>query len=282
MSARSLNVLFAAALLAAGIGRGVAQDSVGEALQLAMTHLRNGDASAAERIASEILERPGPPNRTAMWIRGNAWERLERYSMAAEDFAGLAQVETSEPGILMALGGARFKAGDIEGSIYAFDAAARIDESLSPQLWQRGISHYYAGRLDDCIAQFEVHRTVNPQDVENSVWHFLCVAARDGLQAARQALIPVDRDGRVPMAEVFALFAGRGTDTEVMRAAESSSGNSPVFYAHLYLGLYHEASGNSEVSMEHIAKAAAVKMPANYMWQVARVHQELRSRAASP
>lgn len=281
MISRSFGIFFVAVVLTISAGDGKAQDSVEDSLESAMQHLRSGDAGSAARIATEILERPGPPDHTALWIRGNALERLEKYSMAARDFERLAQAEPREPGILIALGGARFKAGDIGGSIDAFDAAARIDESLAPQLWQRGISHYYARRLDDCIGQFEVHRTVNPQDVENSVWHFLCVAARDGFQAARQALIPVDRDGRVPMAEVFALFAGDGTEAQVMRAAESGS-SSAVFYAHLYLGLFHEASGNSEKSGEHIEKATAVKMPANYMWQVARVHLELRSRQASP
>ena len=271
-----------AGLLTASAASGRAQDSVEGSLQSAVDHLRAGDAGSAARIATEILEGPGPNDQTALWIRGNALERLEKYSMAARDFDQLAQAEPREPGVLIALGGARFKAGDIEGSIEAFDAAARIDQSLAPQLWQRGISHYYAGKLDDCIAQFEVHRTVNPQDVENSVWHFLCVAARDGIEAARRALIPVDRDGRVPMAEVFALFAGEGTDAQVMRAAEGSSSSSALFYAHLYLGLYHEASGNSELSGEHIDKAKAMKMPANYMWQVARVHHEQRDRRGSP
>ena len=34
----------------------------------------------------------------------------------------------------------------------------------------------YAGRYQDCREQFESHRTVNPDDVENAAWHFLCVA----------------------------------------------------------------------------------------------------------
>ncbi len=282
MCNRPLSVFVAAGLLTVGSGTVLAQDSVGELLQSAMSHLRNGDAGSAARITTQILEQPGPRDSTALWIRGNAYDRLEKYSMAVRDLSELAEAEPREPGILIALGGARFKAGDIEGSINAFDAAARIDESLSPQLWQRGISHYYAGRLDDCIAQFEAHRTVNPQDVENSVWHFLCHAARNGFPAARQALIPVDRDGRVPMAEVFALFAGSGSDAEVMRAAESNGGDAAIFYAHLYLGLFYEASGSPELSSEHIEKATSPKMPANYMWQVARVHRELRSRQASP
>ncbi len=275
---RFLTACIAAVLLGAGTASVRAQDGSEGPLQEAMNRLRSGDADAAATIATGILEHPGRADRTALWIRGNAFEQLEEYSMAVRDFARLAQLEPQEPGILMALGGASFKAGDIDGSIDAFDAAAQLEDGLAPQLWQRGISHYYARRLDDCTTQFETHRTVNPQDVENSVWHFLCVAARDGLETARQVLIPVDRDQRVPMMEVFALFSGEGTEADVMEAAESGRGRGPAFYAHLYVGLYHEASGNAELSAAHIGKAANIKLPGNYMWQVARIHRELRTR----
>mgnify|MGYP000446850332 CR=1 FL=1 len=35
---------------------------------------------------------------------------------------------------------------------------------------------------------FELHRSVNPQDVENAAWHFLCAARVDGLEKARAQL----------------------------------------------------------------------------------------------
>jgi len=74
-----------------------------------------------------------------------------------------------------------------------------------PQLWQRGIALYYAGRYDDCRKQFEAHRTVNPDVVENAAWHFLCVARADSVAAARAALLPVGPDRRVPMHEVYGM-----------------------------------------------------------------------------
>ena len=245
--------------------------------------MRRGDAAAAERIATAVLRGPGSPDRNALWIRGNARDRLERYGEAVHDFERLAQLDPDSPTISVTLGSALFKAGDLQGSIAAFDSAVALDRSLEPSLWQRGIAHYYARRLDDCIRQFETHRTVNPQDVENSVWHFLCVAAKSGAGAARERLIPVQRDSRVPMAEIFDLFAGEGTASEVLRTANEASngrsGQSARFYAHLYIGLYEEALGNAESSAEHIAKAVEVRMPPNYMWQVARVHELLRTRS---
>ncbi|MDE0623522.1 MAG: hypothetical protein OXH83_17805, partial [Bryobacterales bacterium] len=95
--------------------------------------------------------------------------------------------------------------------------------------------------------------------------------------------IPIDRDGRVPMMEVFALFGGSAGVQDVLdaanRAAGPGSGTGPEFYAHLYLGLYYEAMGDSDNSRMHIAKAVQLEQSGNYMWQVARVHQELRKRS---
>src|SRR5262245_30685837 len=71
---------------------------------------------------------------------------------------------------------ADFRNGRITESVAAFDTVAKMAPQAAPELWQRGIALYYAKRYKDCRAQFESHRTVNPNDVENAIWHFLCVA----------------------------------------------------------------------------------------------------------
>ncbi len=71
---------------------------------------------------------------------------------------------------------ADFRNGRLAESAAGFDSLARLVPESAPQLWQRGIALYYVGRYKDCRAQFESHRTVNPNDVENAAWHFLCVA----------------------------------------------------------------------------------------------------------
>ena len=86
--------------------------------------------------------------------------------------------------------------------------------------WQRGIAYYYAGEFEKGRLQFEAHQEVNPKDVENAVWHFLCVARMHGMEEARKKLIPIAGDSRVPMAEVHELFAGKGTKEAVIEAAE--------------------------------------------------------------
>jgi lipoprotein NlpI len=161
-----------------------------------------------------------------------------------------------------------FRQGKIEESIRAFDRAIRIEPRLGPHYWQRGIALYYAGRFADCKKQFAEHRSVNPEDVENAAWHFLCTARADGLEAAKRSLIPVTGDARVPMKEVQRLFGGALTPEAVLAAADSSEA---TFYAHLYIGLWFEAQGKSVPAREHIQKAAAMAPP-HYMGDVARVH----------
>lgn len=171
-----------------------------------------------------------------------------------------------------------FLNGRISSSVEAFDALARLVPEEAPQLWQRGIALYYAGRYRDCRAMFESHRTVNPADVENAAWHFLCVARAESPQSARAALLPVGPDSRVPMGEIYRMFAGRLKPEEVLAATPAQP--APQFYAHLYVGLYFEAIGNADRALEHMKIASAERYAAagGYMHSVARVHLELRQR----
>src|SRR5882672_7692527 len=148
---------------------------------------------------------------------------------------------------------ADFQNGRFAESAAAFDVLAKAVPAEAPYLWQRGIALYYAGRYDDCRRQFESHRTVNPDDVENAAWHFLCVARAESPAKARAALLPVGPDARAPMTQVYDMFTGALSADEVLAAA----GTQPAsrFYANLYVGLYLDALGNRESALAHIAEA---------------------------
>jgi lipoprotein NlpI len=167
---------------------------------------------------------------------------------------------------------AEFSKGRISESVAAFDELARLAPGEAPYLWQRGIALYYAGRYKDCRAQFESHRTVNSDDVENAAWHFLCVARADSPKAARAALLPVGPDSRVPMREIYEMFRGATTADAVLKAAGARPQGR--FYAHLYVGLYSEAIGDQARAREQIALAAQPQFAdaGGYMHMVAVVH----------
>jgi hypothetical protein len=171
-----------------------------------------------------------------------------------------------------------FEKARITESAAGFDKVAQLVPAMAPQLWQRGIVLYYAGRYKDCRAQFESHRTVNPNDVENAAWHFLCVARAESPEQAKKALLPVGPDPRVPMRQIFEMFQGRRPPDDVIAAAGATAESQ--FYAHLYVGLYAEALGNKRLASEHITAAAAERFAAagGYMHRVAKVHLELLQR----
>lgn len=173
---------------------------------------------------------------------------------------------------------AHFQAGRVAESAAEFDNVVKLAPDYAPQLWQRGIALYYAGRYRDCRAQFESHRTVNPDDVENAAWHFLCVARAESVERARAALLPVGPDSRVPMREVYEMFRGTIGPEKVLAAAGAST--AAQFYAQLYVGLYFEAIGRKADALAHIKAAAADRYASagGYMNRVARVHLAILQR----
>ena len=170
-----------------------------------------------------------------------------------------------------------FSAGRLAESVSGFDEVATLVPSVAPQLWQRGIALYYVGRYLDCREMFEAHRTVNPNDVENAAWHFLCVARQESLPDARAALLPVGPDSRLPMTDIYQMFRNELSPDGVMEIAQrapSRARERALFYAHLYVGLYYEAIGSDTKAREHLVAAAddAYAPVGGYMQTVARVH----------
>lgn len=202
----------------------------------------------------------------------------EECGLSVIPIASLAIDEPLESvGAYVERGMQRFVDNNIAGSIRDFDKAVQLNPGIEPRLWQRGISYYYAGEFTKGVKQFEIHRTVNPHDVENATWHFICVAKTEGIDAARKKLIEIDtkRDRRVPLKEVYEYYAGRAKADDVLVAAKDA-GPRAQMYAHLYLGLYAEATGDAEAAKKHMRASAAVEMGEHYMQDVAKVHVKQR------
>jgi tetratricopeptide (TPR) repeat protein len=180
--------------------------------------------------------------------------------------------------VLHRRGEEHFRQARIAESIADFDRQLELVPEKSAEHWQRGIAYYYAGEYEKGAQQFELHQTVNPQDVENAAWHFLCVARspQGSVEAARERLILVTQDSRVPMTQIQQMFAGTISPDEVLRVG-AEVGGTARFYADLYVGLYFEAVGR-EVESLRLIKLAADNLLAmgNYMRDVAQVHATLR------
>ena len=204
--------------------------------------------------------------------------------LAALFSAAHAQVLREEASDLHQRGVERFFAGKINEAIADWDRAIALQPQRGPHHWQRGLALYYAGEYEKGVAQFVRHQTVNGNDVENAAWHFLCVVRAKGgsIAKARQNFIPIQGDTRVPMRQIHALYAGTGTAEAVLTAAKKNAVGlrlrDQLCYAHLYLGLYYEALDEEEQSRRHIEKAAVEFKRDHYMGQVAQLHHTLRSR----
>ena len=210
--------------------------------------------------------------------------RVGDHAKAAEGFTkvlALKPVEQVRAAVLQRRGEAYFKMAKIKESITDFDAYLKIRPKEDPYHWQRGICYYYSGEFKKGHEQFERHQTVNSNDVENAVWHFLCKLRATDFKTARRSLIPIKVDGRVPMMEVHALFAGKSTSEKVMAKAKTGKVDErrrarQVFYANLYLALWFEALGKDKEAAKYLKPAAAVAADHGYMGDVARVHAILR------
>ncbi|HQR07438.1 MAG TPA: hypothetical protein PLN21_11480 [Gemmatales bacterium] len=180
-------------------------------------------------------------------------------------------------------GGVHFKLAMIKESLADFDEQIKLNPGDAAAHWRRGLTLYYADKFKDGVAQFITSDKAEPEDVENAVWHLLCNAKVIGAEEARKELLKVRQDSRVPMMEVYSLFAGKSTVEKVMAAAEAgqvsdAERKSRRFYAHLYCGLYEEMMGQQTKSLEFINKAVKDFSVDHYMIDVARVHLKLRQK----
>ena len=278
-------VLFSLLSLAFGLatvitGLAAEEMSIRELESQARIAYRAGRPKEAFTLANRAIASE-PENPRGYLLRGKLHAENHEPAQAIPDYDQCIKLNPRLADAWQQRGIEHFKLGHISESITNFDKFIELVPQQSPYHWQRGISLYYANRFEEGRKQFELHQVVNSNDVENAVWHFLCVARASGLDKARAVLIPIQGDTRVPMKQVHALFAGKLHPDEVLNAATIGDPPKPqldrqLFYAHLYLGLYFEAIGDDGKAREHISKAAGEFQSGDYMGDVARVHRQLR------
>lgn len=259
-----------------------ADDATAELAQQTIAAYRKGDLPGATALATKLIA--ATPKQPQGWfLRAQLYVAQRDHAKAIADYTEILQLDPKSANARQARGEAHFKLGHFAESIADFDQVLELEPRQKPYHWQRGIALYYAGRFKDGKEQFQIHQTVNSNDVENAVWHFLCAARADGLAAAKKNLIPIEGDSRVPMAQVHQLFAGQAKPADVLAAAQAAPATTragePLFYAQLYLGIYFEAIGDAKQARDFIFKAAERADQNGYMGDVARVHAEVLKKA---
>lgn len=206
------------------------------------------------------------------------------YADAVKQLEHLTRVFEKSANAHFLLADARFMNGQVAEAVKAYDRALELRPEWSARCWQRGLALYLSGEFELGKQQFEHHQTVNSQDVENSVWHLMCHSRTADLETARQQMIPISGDQRIPMPEVFRLFSGEGSVDQVMQAARSANASSEserntyLYYAWLYSGLYYDMIGDPEQALTAMRKASDINpiAKAQLMGSVADVFLTLR------
>lgn len=181
----------------------------------------------------------------------------------------------------------RFKLSRFKESVADFDRYVELMPQAASRQWERGIALYYAGEYAKGAEQFALYQTFHNADVENAAWRYLCVARAERVEKARESLLPIENDRRVPMMEIYRLYHGEATPDDVLKAAKAGDPEKEelagrLFYARLYVGLYYEAAGQVDLAKKYLLEAAdehaETRTINRYMYDVARVHaQKLRA-----
>jgi len=254
-------------------------DDAKKFLESASGALKDGNFKKAAELA-EKAAKADPKSADGPYLAGVAYLRLRDNEAAIK---ALTVALDRDPKLAIAAdrrGDAYLKSGQWAKAIADFDAFLEAQPKFAAEHWRRGIALYYAGRFDDGRKQFDLHRTVNPEDVENSAWHYLCNARANTPKKAREDLIPVTRDARVPMKQVLELFAGKVKPRDVIDAAENAklegaNLTAARFYAHLYVALYYESEKDEKKSLDHLTSAVEKYKIGDYMWDVADAHLKM-------
>jgi lipoprotein NlpI len=246
----------------------------------AVTALRSHRHEDAVKLATKAIERQ-PKDLTAYWVRAFAHLQLDQPRQAAADLDRAIELNPKNADFLELRGTASFMLGRFKEAITDFDREIELNPDREPWHWKRGLAYYYAGEYEKGRRQFERYHERADNDVENGIWRLLCMAKLKefGLAGAQKEMLKVRPDSRVGMMEAYAMFAGEKSPNDVLAAFESGKPNAEElnhrrFYAHLYLGLYHDLIGRPDDARKHL-KTAVKHHITHFMHDIARLHLEI-------
>jgi len=277
-----LDILVLAFMLLLGCTGFVAAQNNGELLKAAQEAARAEKWDEAIALATKLIAAE-PKNKTGYFFRAQVHESAGKFKEAVADFTKVLELDEKDARVHHLRGGAQFKAGNIAASVADFDKYIELVPQAKVSHWQRGISLYYAGRYGDGAKQFEGYQDFDSNDVENAIWRFMCMARKVGIPKAQAAMLKIGKDKRVPMREVYDLYLGKLKPADVFKAArdgkpEPEQLNRQLFYAHLYVGIWHELNGDKEKALAELRTAAEKYRIGHYMGDVARVHRDLLAK----
>lgn len=239
-------------------------------------------ADPADPAAPDITI-PEPPMREA----GRS-AMLEQYREEAAALTGQIENNPKSVGLYSRRGDCNMFLGKFKESEADYAEMITLDPGLFNSHWRLGIAYYYTGKFEKSAKQFEAYDLYNDRDRENGIWQYMAQARVTGLKEARTTMLKYEQFDREPFPQLYTLFEGgdpRNGDGifEEIRSAEGVSATERqqrLFFAHLYVGIYREMTGDTQAALNLLREAAASTWGQTagggptYMWQVARLHYE--------
>jgi lipoprotein NlpI len=287
MKTVSLAISLCVVLASSSVHPARAQEKTAQQIRRATEALGQKRYDQAIQFANEVIaadaEQPA-----GYALRANAYIAAGKSTEAIADLTRLLEFNPQQPRLLEIRGTEYFKLRRFKEAIADFDQECKLEPAREPWHWKRGLAYYYAGQYDQGRHQFQQYHDRDDNDVENAVWRVLCMARMKdvGLKKAQADILVVRRDPRVPMMEVYALFAGKAKPDDVLQAIhrgqpEQRERDSRVFYGNLYLGLYYDMIGDPKRSAEHL-KVAVDHPIEHFMWDIARLHLNQMTNDKAP
>jgi len=203
----------------------------------------------------------------------------DKYDEAARKATEAASIAKESGRVQQSAAEVLYLAGKAEQSLPIFARANELLVQNAPHNWQRGIALGTCAKWAEGAAQFKQHHDVNPDDVENSAWYYLCVAKSEGLEAAKKSVIPSRGDARQPMMAILQMLKGEKQPEEVLvvaaQAPEGPRRKQSMFYGELYVGLYFDSIGNAPEAEKHL-RASLNYDQNHYMSDTSRVYLQHR------
>jgi lipoprotein NlpI len=183
-------------------------------------------------------------------------------------------------------GDAHFFHGQFDQALADYDKMVELEPAQDASHWRRGIALFYAGKYEQAASQFERYHSFDNVDRENGIWRYLCQVKAYGVKRAESDLLKYEKDDREPFGDVYRLFAGTTEPDEILTkiasaGVEGAERDKRLFYAQLYIGLWHAVHNRPESAKPHLKSASENGWPQeagygpNYMWHVGRLHHQL-------
>ncbi len=262
-----------------------------EFMKQAQEAVRMGKREDALKLATRAVS-ADPTNYVGYAFRARLHDHLKNHAAAVVDYSMAYGVAPMHLEFLQSRAMSQFRAGRLPDAIHDWETYLKLEPDVSrdPYLFTLGIAYAIAGKHDAGRKRFAWYNTVVGDDVEAAAWHFLCAAkgaagSAGALVRAREGLLPVAKDKRLPMAQIYELLKGTLGPANVLAAARAGEIAPAVlqqrlFYAHLYLGVYYDAAGQPAMARLNLRRAAegtgelGADPTLGFMGDVARVYAD--------